>query len=120
MSYTTDDLAVHVLRKLRIIDASETISDIEDAHVDYVTETYRAKWEEITAHGRELTYWAYDEIPNPVFLIMRDLIALEVQEGFGFPIAPAEKVAQEEMILRRLRKHVQVQGTGQPTKALYY
>lgn len=120
MSYTTDQLAEHVLRKLRVIDATETVSDVDAEQVTYITDTYRAKWEEITAHGREMTYWAYDEIPNPVFLILRDLVALEVQEGFGFPIQPNEKVAQEEFILRKLRKHTAIQGTSAPTKALFY
>lgn len=120
MSYTTTQLAVAVLRKLRVIDATETSSDVEAAVLSQVTDTYRAKWEEISAHGQELTYWAYDTIPNPVFLILVDLVALESQSGFGQPISASEKEAEEMVILKRLRRHVQVQGSGKPTQALFY
>jgi predicted aminopeptidase len=120
MSYTTTQLAVAVLRKLRVIDATETSSDVETAVLTHVTDTYRAKWEEITAHGQELTYWAYDTIPNPVFLTLVDLIANEVRDSFGQPMTAAEKESEERVILSRLRRHVQVQSSGRPTGALYF
>lgn len=120
MSYTTTQLAVAVLRKLRVIDAAETSSDIDSAIITQITDAYRAKWEEISAHGQELTYWAYDDIPNPVFLTLVDLMANEVRSEFGQPMSANEKEAEETIIMRRLRKHVQVQGSGKPTQALYF
>ncbi len=120
MSYTTDQLAEHVLRKLRVIDATETISDVDADQVTLITDTYRAKWDELSSHGNEKTYWAYDTIPNPVFLILRDLVALEVMEAFGFPISPAEKDQQETIIMRKLHRHTQVQKSTAPTKAVFY
>lgn len=120
MSYTTTELAIAVLRKLRVIDATETSSDVETAVLTQVTDTYRAKWEELAAHGRDMTYWSYEDIPNPVFLILRDLVALEVQSDFGQPISAADKEAEETIILRRLNRHIQVLASGKPVEALYF
>ena len=120
MSYTTTQLAVQVLRKLRVIDATETSSDVESAVLSQVTDVYRAKWEELTSHGTELTYWAYDDIPNPVFLTMVDLIALECRDTFGQPMTAREKEVEEETILRRLRRHTQIDPSGNPVKATYF
>jgi hypothetical protein len=120
MSYTTTQLAVQVLRKLRVIDATETSSDVESAVLTQVTDVYRAKWDEITSHGNEMTYWAYDSIPNPVFLILADLIALECRDAFGQPISAREKEIEEQTILKRLRRHTQTQASGRPAEALYY
>jgi hypothetical protein len=120
MSYTTDDLALHVLRNLRIIDATETIGNVDADQVQLIKDVYRAKWEQITSHGQELTYWQYDEIPKPVFIIMRDLVSLEVQGSFGLPIAPADKQAAENIVLRQLRRHTSIQPTSAPVKGEYY
>jgi len=120
MAYTTTQLAVQVLRKLRVIDATETSSDVESAVLNQVTDVYRAKWEEMTSHGHEMTYWAYDDIPNPVFLTLCDLIALECRDTFGQPITAREKEVEEQTILRRLRKHIEVQASGLPTEANYF
>lgn len=120
MSYTTTQLAVQVLRKLRVIDATETSSDVESAVLTQVTDVYRAKWEELSAHGSELTYWAYDDIPNPVFLTLVDLIALECRDVFGQPMTAREREVEEQTILRRLRKHTQIQASGKPVEAVYF
>ena len=116
MSYTSTDLAEFVLRKLRVIDAAETQSDIESEILLIVTKAYEAKWEELSAHGKELTYWPIDSIPRPVLLILRDLIALEVMEAFGQPISLSDKEAQELIILRKLRTHTQVQSSKRPVQ----
>lgn len=117
MSYTVSQLATAVLRHLSVIDANETADSADET---YISDVWSAKWEELSAHGLELTYFSYDEIPNPMFLTVRDLVALEVQGTFGQPIAPAEKEAQEQIILRRLRRHVQVQGSQNSAKANYF
>lgn len=120
MSYTTTQLAVAVLRKLRVIDATETSSDIDSAIITQITDVYRAKFEELEAHGKELTYWQYSTIPKPVFLTLVDLIANEVRSEFGQPMSAEAKETEETTILRRLRKHVQVQGSGGPVAAIYF
>lgn len=117
MSYTTTDLATHVLRELGVLDATES-PDAEDE--DYVTDAYEAKWEELAAPGMKLAYWPRSTIPRPVLLILRDLIMLEVAGAFGQQIDPAEKEQKERIIIQRLRRHVQVQGSGKQTEASYY
>lgn len=117
MAKTPTQLATAVLRELGAVDAAET-PDSDD--LTYVEGVYRDKWEELSAHGMELTYWAYDAIPNPVFLTLRDLIMLEVMGAFGQPIPPADKDARETFILKRLRRHVSVQSSQRPTEADYF
>lgn len=120
MAYTVNDLVVHVLRALRVIDPTEVIGDVEAGHVTHVTAIYNAKWEEMSSHGRDETYWPRDSIPNPVFLIVRDLVALECQAEFGMPIPIETKDARENLILKRLRTHTQIQSSGRPTEAEYF
>lgn len=120
MSYTTTQLAVAVLRKLRVVDAGEAQADIEAELLSIVTDTYEAKWEEIAAHGQELVYWPMNEIPRPVLLVLRDLIALEVQDHFGDPISPEDKEAREVIILKRLRRHTSTQSSGKQTTATFF
>lgn len=117
MTKTVTQLATAVLRELGVVDAAET-PDTED--VTYVTDTYRSKWEELSSHGNEMTYWAYDTIPEPVFLVLRDLMMLEVMGAFGQPLPPAEKDAREQVILRRLRRHTAVQSSKRPVEVDFF
>lgn len=117
MAYTTTQLATAVLKHLAIADASETP---DTADLTYCTDTYAQMWEELASHGTELAYWAYDDIPAPVFLILRDLLALEVMGAFGKPIGPAEKDAQKNAVMMRLRKHTQMQSANRPVTATYF
>ena len=117
MAYTTTELADAVLREMAVVDASETP---DTADRTYVTDTYTALWEELAAPGMELAYWPPADIPNQVFLIVRDLMVLECQGAFGRPLPPAEKDARRAVIERRLRRHVQVQRSGSPVQADYF
>lgn len=114
--YNTDDLVEAVLRHIAVLDATET-PDTDDATL--VEQAYTAKWHELTAHGQEITYWKPDEIPESVFLVLRDLIALEVRSAFGMQVPAQQKEAEEIMILRRLRRHVSVQASGTAAKASF-
>jgi len=117
MSYTASDLSTAVLRHLAVIDATETPAS---ADATYVQDVWRAKWEELSAHGMEMTYFAFDDIPNPTFLTVRDLVANEVSGAFGQPKTAADKEAEEIVILRRLRRHLHAPATGLPGKATYF
>ena len=117
MSYTTTQLATAVLQRLGVLDATETAAATD---VTYITDVWAAKWEELSAHGLELTYFSYDDIPNPVFLTLRDLMANEVRGEYGKPISASEKEQEEMIILRRLRRHVATQASGLPGQALYF
>lgn len=117
MAYTTTELADAVLREMAVVDASET-PDAADR--TYVTDTYAALWEELAAPGYELAYWPPADIPNQVFLVIRDLMILECQGAFGRPLPPAEKDARRQVIEKRLRRLVGVRKSGLPTKAIYF
>lgn len=117
MSYTTAQLSTAVLQHLGVLDATETIASVDQT---YITDVWTAKWEELSAHGMELTYFNYDEIPNPVFLTIRDLVANEVRGAFGIPISATEKEMEEQTILRRLRRHVSTQESRKPVSVSYF
>lgn len=112
-------LAVEVLRDLGVIDASEDLDDTND-DVAFVIDKYEDKFEELRAPGLELTYWLQDEIPTPIFSILVDLIANEVAGTFGQPQSKPDKIATEEVILRKLRRHVSRAATGLPVRAYYF
>jgi len=117
MSYSPSQLATAVLQRLGTLDATETADSTD---VTYISDVWAAKWEELSSHGMELTYFAHNDIPNPVFLIIRDLVANEVRGEYGSPLSASEKESEETVILRRLRRHVSTQASGHPTKALYF
>lgn len=116
MSYTTSQLTTAVMQHLALIDASASPATADET---YITDVWAAKWEEISSHGAELTYFPYDDIPNAVFLIVRDLVANEVRGAFGLPISAHDKEAEETVILRRLRRHLQTQASQREGKAVY-
>jgi hypothetical protein len=109
MSKTTTELADAVLRELGVVDAEETPDTVDR---NYVISAYEDKYEELAAPGRELVYWPLTEIPNPVFLALRNLIMMEVQGAFGEPIDPAEKDAREMMLLRPFHRHTARGASG--------
>lgn len=117
MSYTTAQLSTAVLRHLGILDATET-ADADD--VTYITGVWLAKWEELSGPGMEITYFPYDDIPNPVFLVIRDLVANETKSAFGLQSSVSDKEAEEVVILRRLRRHMAQPATGLPGQAAYF
>jgi hypothetical protein len=117
MSYTVSQLSTAALQHLGILDALETIST-EDA--DFIGDIWAAKWEELSSAGLELTYFSYNDIPNPVFLIVRDLLCNEIRGAFGLPIKAQDKEAEEAVILRRLRRHVQTPTSQLPAESEYF
>lgn len=114
MSYTTTQLADAVLRELGVVDAEETPDTVDRT---YVTDSYTAKFHELSGHGLEITYWTVSAIPDAVFLIVRDLMINEVRGAFGDPIDPAEKQQRQELLLRGLRRHVQIAPAGVPAQS---
>lgn len=117
MSKTTTELADAVLQDMAVANVRDT-PDAEDRN--YVIAAYETVWEELAGHGREVVFWTQNEIPLPVFYMMRDLVRLEVQGAYGKPIEPEARDARREMILKRLYRHTQTQSSGLPTRATYY
>ena len=114
-NYPQTQLATQVLRDLNAIDASEA-PDTEDE--TYVIGKYGTKYEELA--DDELCYWPLDAIPGAIFQAVCDLVALEVMGTYGTPQAPEDKEAREEVLLRRLRKHMRKRSSGLPVKAVYF
>lgn len=102
MSYSSSNLAEAVLRQMGVVDAQETPDTLDTA---FVQDAYSKKLEELNGPGLELVYWTAEQIPPQVFLVLRDLMILEVQGAFGQPVDAASKIQQEEVLLYKLRRH---------------
>lgn len=111
---TETELATAVLKHLGVIGNGQS-PDAED--LADVTAAYRSKYDEIAAPGMDYGYWLVEEIPDALFLTLRDLIALEVQTSFGQPVDAATKDALEIIVLKRLRRHTGRIATGLPVQS---
>lgn len=109
LTKTTTQLATAVLEKLCIIDATETADDHTEAR-DLIVRAYEDKWQEL--QDREMVYhgWTITAVPSAIFLIIRDLVANEVRETFGEPMSQGQMMSEEEVIIRRLRRHIKRDG----------
>jgi hypothetical protein len=112
---TQAELAIAVLRKLNVIDAAET-ADTEDS--DYVIAEYVSKYEELA--DRELNYWPLDAIPGAIFGAVRDLIINDVAGTFGQVQTAEDQAAREDVILKKLRRHMQKRSSGLPVFTRYF
>jgi len=117
MAYDLTDLAEAVLRQMAVIDATESPDSVDS---DFVIDVYDQKYAELQAPGLELVYWKQDEIPEAIFLTIRDLVINECSGAFGEPTPPETKDARETIILKRLRRHVSRPATGNPNRAQYF
>lgn len=117
MARTKIELATAALREMSVIDASETAEDYAEASTQLQT-TYNDKYAELKSIGE--TYWVRDQIPEAVFLAVRDLLILEVSGSFGEPVSPELKDQRETIILKRIRRHKAREETGKETQAKYF
>jgi hypothetical protein len=117
MPATRQQLATAVLQDGGIIGASE-IPSAEDQQ--YVMGVYDLKYAELAAHGNEYVYWPINEIPDAVFLPMRDLVWNEIRTAYGQPIDADKKEQLATTIMRRIRRHVATQASGLPVRAIYF
>lgn len=115
LNRTTTELATEVLRSLAVLAAEETIAAADET---YIINIYNDKWDEL--EGDNLAYWVKSEIPKVVFLVLRDLIALEVQGAFGQPITVEDKEARERVLRQRLRRHTSIKATGHNQETEYF
>lgn len=115
MAKTEAELATAVLRDLGIVDALSSPSAADSAFVI-------AKYEDAYSYYQdlELAYWTVTSIPQAVFLMLVDLIANRCMNAFGIGQSLDEMQSREEMLLKRLRRHVSRGKTGKPIKATYY
>ena len=115
MARTRQELALSVMREMGALDASETPTADDVALIKAAYDDKLEQWRD-----DDLVYWAVDEIPNAIFLPIKDIIANEVKGSFGEPMPMAEKMAMEDALTSRLRKHMARGTTGHRTEAEYF
>lgn len=117
LTRTTTELATAVLRELSQIDATEDADDHTEAKT-VITDAYHDKYHELRV--KEMVYWAQEGIPVEIFLPIRDLIINEVSGAFGQPMPPEVREANEQIILKKIRRVTTVKHSKNRTKALYF
>ena len=78
MSKTTQQLAIRVLERLRVIAAGETP---DNADAKSVKNFYSGTFAEISA--RNVAFWEEDAIPEEAFEALADLVAGRIAPDFG-------------------------------------
>lgn len=109
MSKTENDLALAVLRELRLIRRSGGAPNAADA--DFVKQKYEGVLEELRDRGK--VFWDLDAIPDRVFPSLTRVVAAECAPAFGTEYS-AENAYQRLVIL------ASDEGTGQPIRASYF
>ena len=115
MARTRSELVISVLREMGVLDASEEPSAEDAAHVKDVYDDKLEHWID-----EEIAYWTSDEIPNAVFIAIRDIMINELGGTFGQPVPLETKQAREVMLTTRLRRHTARHSSGHRVPAEYY
>ncbi len=116
MAKSKNQLSTRVLRDMNVYAPDETPSS-QDAL------TVEAKYDEKIGEWRDdgLVYWLNGtdrdalEIPDQVFGIMADLMENEVRNAFKGDNPPVQRMAQEVVLLSRLRKQLATRPSGEST-----
>lgn len=111
MTKTTQNLAEAVLRRLRVIDATETPAN-EDAAA--VKALYLDLHDELITE--DIAYWPDTQIPAEVFRALVDYVAGHAAVDFG----KNDMIALATDGETRLRRIVQFGHTKRPTRAEYF
>lgn len=109
MSKTQADLALDVLRELRLIRRSGGAPNAADA--DFVKRKYAGVFEELQDRGK--TFWGVGTIPDRVFPALVRVVAAECAPAFGVEYS-ADNAFQRLVILSS------DEGSGQPIQANYF
>ena len=115
LTSTVSDLVTAVLRKMTVIDATET-PDSDD--VSFVTDAYNRKFDQL--QDQEIAYWVKTAIPNSIFSAVRDLIVNEVREAYGDGMSAEEKEKEEIILLRPIRRHIRRAASGHEAEVDYF
>lgn len=118
MAKTTAQLAERVMRKGGWIDAMQDVAAEDAAYITGVYTDKHAEWKD--ASRDDVVYWELASIPEAVFEILVDLIHNEVRGAFGEPVPTVQRLAEEEMHLKRLRRHGSVPTSKLPLQAEYF
>ena len=115
MARTRSELVISVLREMGVLDASEEASAEDASHVKDVYDDKLEHWID-----EEIAYWTSDEIPNALFIAIRDIMINEVSGTFGQPVPLETKQAREIALTSWLRRHAARHRTGLPVAAEYF
>ena len=117
---TTQQLATAVMRRLGAIDMNKEPSAAERT---WITQLYEDKIEELIPADR--VYWTTAEIPQAIFGAMTRIIAEEFAPTIGMPVPTEQDESGQAMSignrgLMMLKRHLAVEASGLPTKAVYF
>lgn len=110
MSNTATDLARDVLRKIGVLDAQSDPSNEDSQNLQNLS---RFKHAELSKS--HVCYWDYDDIPDEVYLPLRDYFALVFGGDYGYPATDA----QIELALYRLETAAKPRYVGTKLKSDY-
>lgn len=115
MPRTKAELSTTVLQQMNVYAPDETPSAADAATVE---DKYDGKLREWRDEG--VVYWTntsrnVEEIPDQVFNALCDLMENEVRHQFKGDNPPVQRLAQEAILLSRLRKHMRKPPSGEPT-----
>lgn len=109
MSRTAQDLAVEVLRELRIVRRQGGIPNAAD--VDTVKRRHAGIHEELQDRGK--VWWELDAIPERVFPALARVVAGECAQLFGVEYDPG--AAYQRLVIL-----ASDDGSGQPIRAEFF
>lgn len=112
---TKTELVTDVLKSKNKLGADEPIDTYDQT---YLEAAYDNKFAELKDDG--LAYWAANDIPLEVFNSIRDLVWNEVRDAYGMPQSEADRHAIEDILRKRIRRHVSVKNSGHSVKAEYF
>lgn len=113
---TKAELVTRVMRKGGWLDALNTPPSEDKSYIGDIYTDKLAEWDDL-----ELVYWTADAIPSVIFEIIVDLVLNQVRDTYTRTgRTPALIHAEEEELLKRLRRHAQVQASGVTVPVDYF
>ena len=108
-------LSTQTLRQMNVIAPDEEAAAHDAAYVEAAYDTKLREWRD-----DGLVYWTNtdrntEEIPDIVFGILCDLMENEVRGSFKGDNPPHQRLAQEQLMLSRLRRQQSRRPSGEPT-----
>lgn len=115
MPRTKAQLSTATLRQMNVIAPEETADAASALSVEGQYDVKLREWRD-----EGLVYWPNtdrntEEIPDQVFGMLCDLMENEVRNSFKGDNPPVQRMAQEVVLLSRLRRHLSKRPSGEQT-----
>lgn len=125
MAKTKAQLAKRTLQRLRVVSSNQDPSDADALFVKEEYDTLYEKWLEAGKVHWTNTDDTTEEIPEPVFDALVNIMAGQVAPQFGMPEPEVtedtgQKMAASTVGYRDLRRYIRKLSDGLPTPATYY